>query len=55
MHGHARVVEHKIRVWIVQQERERRKERPQARAGAPRELPVEPRARKSSQRKQLRW
>jgi hypothetical protein len=33
MHGQARTVERKIRLWVVQQERNRRRERELARDG----------------------
>jgi hypothetical protein len=33
MHGQARTVERKIRLWVVQQERNRRRERELARGG----------------------
>jgi hypothetical protein len=33
MHGQTRTVERKIRLWVVQQERNRRKEREYARGG----------------------
>ncbi|HWX45485.1 MAG TPA: hypothetical protein VNY52_09210 [Solirubrobacteraceae bacterium] len=40
MHGHPGPVERKIRLWIVQQERARRKERQLGRAAARGEAPV---------------
>jgi hypothetical protein len=39
MHGYAGPVERKIRLWVVQQERKRRKERAEARGATAAELP----------------
>jgi hypothetical protein len=45
MHGYAGPVERKIRLWVVQQEHKRRKERAEARGEAATERPRRPAAR----------
>ena len=45
MHGHARLVERKIRVWIVHQELNRRKEGQRIRINTRANVPVRPRQR----------
>ncbi len=55
MHGHARTVEHRIRLWVVQQERNRRKERQPNRVNANVATPVEQRQRAVETRKREHW
>jgi hypothetical protein len=55
MHGHAGPVERKIRLWIVQQERNRRKERQLGRAEVRGEGPVERRRHSEDLRGSAQW
>ncbi len=55
MYGNARTIERRIRLWIVQEERNRRKDGQLARTHARGDTPVESRQRVGSLRKRPQW
>jgi hypothetical protein len=55
VHGDARPVERKIRLWILQQERNRRKEEPLGSLDARGDAPVERRRRAVNPQRRGQW
>jgi SLT domain-containing protein len=55
MNGNARTIERRIRLWIVQEERNRRREGQLVRMHARGDTPTEPRQRAVSLRKRPQW
>jgi hypothetical protein len=55
MHGNARSVERKIRLWVIQQERNRRQEAQRGQVNARGSAPVEQRQRTINLRMREHW
>jgi hypothetical protein len=55
MYGNARTIERRIRLWIVQEERNRRRENQLPRIHGRTDTPIEPRQRAVSLRKRTQW